>query len=136
MVLEAQLKVPFDDELTSAGDPCLAGATAAYGCEVDRVLRLRGVYGIEIQNNLEAYATAGFVIARFSLQSQLRYRLQIFANQPLTQQKFYAQREQRCRRISPASKVSLQRILIDHTILHDNPDSVDPTVTRFGVKIL
>jgi opacity protein-like surface antigen len=60
--LEAQLEIPFNDELTSAGVPCSVGATAAYGCEVDGVLRLRGVYGTEIQNGLEAYATAGFVI--------------------------------------------------------------------------
>jgi hypothetical protein len=71
MVLEAQLKIPFNDELTSAGVPCSAGATAAYGCEVDGVLRLRGVYGIEIQNSLEVYATAGFVIVSADAENSL-----------------------------------------------------------------
>jgi opacity protein-like surface antigen len=60
--MEAQLDFPISDELTSAGIPCSAGASAPYGCEVDGTLRLRGVTGTKINDGLEVYATAGFVI--------------------------------------------------------------------------
>ena len=60
--LEAQLEVPISPELESFGVPCSVAATGPYGCDIDGVLRLRGVHGGDIGNGLELYGTAGFVL--------------------------------------------------------------------------
>lgn len=59
---EAQLELPINPELQFAGVPCSAGAFGPYGCDVDAVLRLRGVYGGDIGKGFELYGSAGFVI--------------------------------------------------------------------------
>ncbi len=60
--LEAQLEIPINPELEFAGVPCSVAAIGPYGCDVDGVLRLRGVHGGYIGNGFELYGTAGFVL--------------------------------------------------------------------------
>jgi hypothetical protein len=59
---EAQLEFPINAELQSGGVACSTVASGPYGCDVDLVLRLRGVFGGEIGNGFELYGTAGFVL--------------------------------------------------------------------------
>lgn len=59
---EIQLEFPISPELQFGGVPCSTVAIGPYGCDVDAVLRLRGVFGGHIGNGVELYGTAGFVV--------------------------------------------------------------------------
>jgi outer membrane protein with beta-barrel domain len=61
---ELQLEFPINDELAFAGAPCSTVAIGPYGCEVDALIRLRGVLGGEIGNGFELYGAAGLVFVK------------------------------------------------------------------------